>query len=211
MIALFSLILGPPMTAQIPDRIILEEKVYYLQTNPLDHWLANHPEMRTFEASSTACWRGYYATWEIAGAEMILKQIHKCHEPEDENFNPEDYSKSTIKRLFPGQKKVVADWFSGTLIIPYGEMVNYVHMGYASTYEHYFLLAIKQGIVVKKLQFDHDKFLNYRREQFKKFQNTEAYRAMMKEAQEKNQDLDQTNEFIFVYATETYLSMEFEE
>ena len=41
-----------------------------------------------------------------------------------------------------GRSEVLADWYTGVLVIPRGRQVSYVHMGYGSTYERYVLLEV---------------------------------------------------------------------
>ncbi|SDG17896.1 hypothetical protein SAMN04244550_03550 [Rhodobacter capsulatus] len=52
----------------------------------------------------------------------------------------------------PGRlpEKVFAQWYSGTLRIPQGELLDYVHMGYGSTYDWDLLLEVQSGVVVSK-------------------------------------------------------------
>lgn len=53
-----------------------------------------------------------------------------------------------IGYLFPDKKRVLAEWFSGEIRIPHGEMIEYVHQGYASLYEKELFLKIKKEVVV---------------------------------------------------------------
>lgn len=43
---------------------------------------------------------------------------------------------------------IFADWFSGVLRIPKGEVLRYAHMGFATIYEQELLVKIEQGVVV---------------------------------------------------------------
>ena len=45
---------------------------------------------------------------------------------------------------------VFAHWFTGELRCPQGEQLEYIHMGYSSTYEYDLLMEFKQGVLVKK-------------------------------------------------------------
>lgn len=49
---------------------------------------------------------------------------------------------------------VFADWFTGTLRIPQGEMLHYVHMGYGSVYEGEMHIKIEKVIVTKSKTID---------------------------------------------------------
>ena len=53
----------------------------------------------------------------------------------------------TKETFFPGEEKVFAEWFSGIIRIPFGEMLKYVHDGYASVFENNLILEFKEGIL----------------------------------------------------------------
>ena len=57
--------------------------------------------------------------------------------------------------IFPGKRvPLKADWFSGTLRIPRGKPIKYVHMGYQTVYEEEVFLTIKAGKVIDRQQID---------------------------------------------------------
>lgn len=54
----------------------------------------------------------------------------------------------SIEKIFPGfPERVFAHWFSGTIRIPRGRVLDYGHMGYGLTYERDWLIEIERGIV----------------------------------------------------------------
>jgi hypothetical protein len=53
----------------------------------------------------------------------------------------------TVDFLFPGQKEVFASWFTGTIRIPQGKQLNYIHAGYMSVYEEDLFLEFEAGIL----------------------------------------------------------------
>ena len=62
-----------------------------------------------------------------------------------------DYkTKVGLDYLFPGKKEVFAEWFTGEIRIPTGEMLTYVHMGYASVYEKDIFLQFENGRLINK-------------------------------------------------------------
>ena len=78
---------------------------------------------------STACWRQYVGTWEI----------------KDDKF----YLLNLVGRFkLADGAPLFADWFTGTLKIPDGKMLEYVHMGYESVYEREVQIRIEKGIVM---------------------------------------------------------------
>lgn len=162
-------------TAQFPDILIYEGKQYDLLTNPLEPFFEEHPDLRP-TWTSTALWRGYVATFEIKDNQLVVKDV----------VIP-DYDKgdsSIFKVLFPNQEKVVITWLTGILTLPIGDMVEYVHMGYGSTYNKYKLMYIQEGNLVQEQDFTLDEYHQYRASQFAEFKKTEQYTQAVKELKE---------------------------
>lgn len=128
------------MTAQIPETLHYENKKVALCTEPLNDYFAMGGSYPGFEMSCTALWRGYVGEWEIINDRLYLIGL---------NGTLEDGSTVTLATLFPAfPDRVFAHWYSGTLRIPQGKQLKYVHSGYASTYEQDLFLDVERGIVV---------------------------------------------------------------
>ena len=131
------------MTAQIHEIIILDRKpreeasMAFCPPLPqnLDIIVDVTPDDDEYDDStdrirnSTACWRGYQGTWEIRDGSFYLLSV-----------------KGRYRLASP--KPVLADWFSGVLRIPQGELLEYVHMGFGSVYEQELHIKIECGLVV---------------------------------------------------------------
>jgi hypothetical protein len=131
------------MTAQVAEKLIYGGKEIPLFSNPLSLYLKQNGV--TFESPHTACWRGYVGTWEIIeilGVERLYLVGLSAHKTYEELVG--------ISDLFPGYDKVFAHWFTGELRCPQGALLNYVHGGYASTYEYDLLMDFKQGVLIDK-------------------------------------------------------------
>ena len=131
------------MTAQVAERLIYGDKEIPLYTNPLSLFLKQSGI--SFKSPHTANWRGYVGTWEIIetdGVERLYLVKLSAHKTYDQLL--------TLADVFPGFDKVFAHWFTGELRCPQGSLLNYVHGGYASTYEYDLLMEFKQGILVSK-------------------------------------------------------------
>jgi hypothetical protein len=51
--------------------------------------------------------------------------------------------------MFPGYPDgVFAHWYTGEMRCPQGELLKYVHGGYASSYEKDLFIDVRQGVVV---------------------------------------------------------------
>jgi hypothetical protein len=131
------------MTAQVHEKIRYQGKRMRLASCP--HFPEDHP--RISEASkeaiielavddksgiifSTACWREYIGSWSIRRGKLYLTKL-------EGRFSLE------------GKEAIFAEWFSGELCIPRGEMLEYVHAGFNSTYEEEIILTVQQGVVIR--------------------------------------------------------------
>lgn len=140
------------MTAQAREKLIYNGQEYHLATEPLRPYLEKNKI--EFESPSTACWRGYYGSWSIEDNKLYLTELTayaKIESNERRIFNGVEVG---LEYLFPNQDKVFAEWFSGELRIPYGEMIRYVHMGYESIYEKELFIKIESGNVVGSSEID---------------------------------------------------------
>lgn len=127
------------MTAQMFDKIILEDQEYLLYCEPLEAFWDKFNPKPDFEPPHTACWRGYLASWMVQDGRLFLTGI----ETENENLE--------LDKVFPGKRTpIFADWFSGRLRVPKGEMTQYIHMGYESIYESDLFLIVENGMIVNE-------------------------------------------------------------
>ena len=133
------------MTAQISEKLYYKGKTYRMFSEPLEEywqWIDKKPEM---DALNTGCWRGYIGTWEIVKNKLYLIDI-VAYAP--------GYIKRGLDYIFPGKEKVFAAWFKGELRLPQGELLKYVHGGYASIYERDLILDIHYGILKNETVVD---------------------------------------------------------
>ena len=57
----------------------------------------------------------------------------------------------SLETVFPGYtERVFAHWFSGTLRLPQGQLLHYVHGGFGSCYEQDLLVDVTRGVVTAK-------------------------------------------------------------
>lgn len=130
------------MTAQMPEKIVYQGANLELCTEPLEDYFAKGGIRPALKSSTTALWRRYVGSWEIVDDLLYLTHL---------DGRLVDGTKITVSMIFPGfPEKVFAQWFSGTLRIPQGELLDYVHMGYGSTYDWDLLLEVQCGVVVSK-------------------------------------------------------------
>lgn len=127
------------MTAQLHEQLILDGKrTSMISCPPLplhDPRLVPREDgapSSDLEAltRSTACWRGYVATWEVRDNRLYLCAIVGSY-------------------ALHADQPVFADWVSDILRVPDGELLRYVHMGFESIYEREIELVVSEGVVVE--------------------------------------------------------------
>lgn len=129
------------MTAQFSEHLSYNGEQLSMQAEPLAPFLDAMPTPPAFQDFCTACWRCYVGHWEINDKRLYLLDI----EANWENGTP-----VRLDQLFPNHPhRVFAHWFTGTIRCGQGELLNYVHMGFGSTYERDLLLDIENGVLIK--------------------------------------------------------------
>lgn len=131
------------MTAQVHELLILDGQWASIASDlplPADHARVvaaseEHRRKASSIVNSTACWRGYVATWEIKDDRFSLVSIEGRFE-------------------LLGAEPLLADWFSGELRMPMGEVIDYVHMGFASVFAEELFIGVVNGSVVSRRHVD---------------------------------------------------------
>ncbi len=130
------------MTAQIMEILIIDDKEHRIGTEPLEPYLNNLTEKPPLIMKTTACWRGYRGTWSLIGKKLYLIHLDGLIKIKDERH---EY---VLEDLFPNKTRVFAEWFSGDIRVPDGEMLEYVHADYGSIYENDLFLKFENGLLV---------------------------------------------------------------
>ena len=195
-------------TAQEPDILFYKGKKYSLYTNPLEGYFKKYPDKRPKTSIiSTANWRGYVATFEIIDSTIFLRDI----EIEVEDAKNRIRRKSAMDDVFPGQKVVALEWFNGLLTLPYGQMIQYVHMGYSSAYENYLILEIRVGTLTKAKDFKHEDYIKFKDKQFELFKRTPEYEKTLSVLKEKFKASDENLESFMKINGTAYMTYIIEE
>jgi len=127
------------MTAQIAEKLHYEGQHLSMCSEPLRDYFALGGLKPGFQSNCTALWRGYVGTWEILIGRLYLVELRGTLEGGEE---------ASVGMLFPDfPDRAFAHWYSGTIRVPQGRMLKYVHMGYASTYERDLFLDFEKGVV----------------------------------------------------------------
>jgi hypothetical protein len=131
------------MTAQASDSITYRNKTTGMRTEPLSEYIPKLNIPHRFVAPASYCWRGYFAEWAVENNKLLLTGF---------NGFILNYQKVGMEYIFPGENIVFAHWFSGEIQIPMGEMICYIHGGYASINEGDRCLIFENGLLIKEFE-----------------------------------------------------------
>lgn len=144
------------MTTQITDKIIFENKEYYLNVELLEGYFREFPEKKPeIKMSCTALWRGYIAVFEIKNKELLIKEIDWLA---DIDFNME----SLRDRIFPNNK---FEWYSGLIRID-DYRCEFDKEPENGIFEY---LQIEDGNFIQKRLFNYNELQNFKKEQYEYF------------------------------------------
>jgi len=135
------------MTIQAGDILSYNGEKTTIATEPLKSYLETRSDVG-FIYKSTALLRGYIGTWEIKNKQLYLVSFVGF---------VDNNKKVDLNYLFPNKIEVFADWFSGDIRIPEGELLEKINLGYASVFEKEQILTFKEGILISKTVKDNTK------------------------------------------------------
>ncbi|MUV14161.1 hypothetical protein [Noviluteimonas gilva] len=188
---------------------MLDGKRVELETNPLSPLIKSGAiKIPKADEQWTSNWRGYIATFEVRGDAFVLTSITVLRKAKDAGEDDDAVAAEVLPEVFAGQTEVPATWYSGALIIPGGKIVNYVHMGYGSTYERYTVLSVDAGKIVDRKDLDAKEYTALRKAKFAQFKKTPAYAEHIKALSAgKDGGGFSNDEFLYEYATEEYMAL----
>jgi hypothetical protein len=179
-------------TAQVPDYLIIDNDTIRIHSNPLEQYFEKHPlpiPANGIVSASTGNWRGYVAFFKFHDNKLVVENIYK-EQHQNETGKYEYKLISIYKDVFGEAQNFPCDFYTGLLICPYGKMLNYVHMGYGSTFEYYKLFEIKDGIKIKAKDFLADEYNKFKLDYFKYYKTTQAYKDEYAKMKEVMSDVD---------------------
>lgn len=146
------------MTAQAKELLLLDGGFEWTYSLPLEPYLAERGiDMREFaHCTSSGCWRGYEAVWEIADDDL---HVIGLLEPDGQPYDPAIVFGD---RALP----VRADWFSGRIEIGQGDALTYFHMNAGHSHSTVLRLYVQRGRVVARRRYDQTRLLRRHFERF---------------------------------------------
>ncbi|WP_413531889.1 hypothetical protein [Empedobacter brevis] len=127
------------MTAQIGEILSIDDQQYIVAEQPLYYYFKNLRNPPYFTPPSPTCWRGYYGKWELRDDELFLI-----------NFKGylDELNEVDISYLFPEEKEVFANWYSGIIKISQGKLLQFNQLTHTSIYEEDVLLCFENGKLI---------------------------------------------------------------
>lgn len=107
------------------------------------------------EPSSTALWRKYIGYWKIKNDSLFLDSVlvRKDSDKYRRIFINDIFAKNRTKSGY------FANWVNDTIRVVSGDVIDYVHMEWGSTWENEELIAVENGIVKKRI-CKHNRLVN---------------------------------------------------
>jgi hypothetical protein len=92
---------------QLPEIVMIDGVLHTLYTAPLLPWLRAQNTPPVFDQRTPNCERGYIGSWKISNDVLWLTSLYAWRNGE----------LTTLSHLFPNQREVEAEWFSGLLMV----------------------------------------------------------------------------------------------
>jgi hypothetical protein len=128
------------MTAQYSEHLTYQGESVALFAEPLASYFLMGGYKPDFAAGNTALHRGYVGSWEIVGGRLYLVRLTGVLAVSGADAN--------LETIFPGYPhRVFAHRYSGTLRVPRGDRLRYVHGGWLSVYERDEMLEVVRGVI----------------------------------------------------------------
>ena len=96
-----------PAMEQLPEIIHIDGVLHSLYTTPLSQWLRKQMMPPVFDRRTPKCERGYIGRWAIKEDVLWLTGLYA--------YRNREYT--SVADLFGDQNEVLADWFSGPLLV----------------------------------------------------------------------------------------------
>lgn len=125
------------MTIQISEKLIFKGEQMQMPVSSSPSLPKDHPRIVNGDVSfrMSACWRGYVGTWAVKDEKLFLVDLHGDFALDDDT-------------------PILADWFTGTIVAPQGEMIHHPgHIG-ECLHETDLRITIENGKVVRSETVD---------------------------------------------------------
>lgn len=141
-------------TSQVSDRLVYKGDTIAIYPFILEQYIENstdrekiYNKIKPFLLTSTACWRGLRALFEIRNDSLFLQKA---------------YGKEEIDLfvIFGKKDNVFVSWYSGILTSPKNCLI-YEHDGWGGLYEYETDFSIRYGKLIRIQEFRYNKYNLY--------------------------------------------------
>lgn len=134
------------MTVQLSHTLVFSGQRYPLWSDPLEQVLSKTKPKPDFSCC-TAMFRGYVAHWEIANGRLYLHSIQGRLRHREPASAQDSRNEIVINELFSNQRPpIFAKWYSGVLVVPYGNRSKLEYSMYGCSYEQHTEIAMRRGV-----------------------------------------------------------------
>lgn len=134
------------MSSQSSEYFIYQNKGYNgVYSEPLEGYLQKNNLTKEFVGISSTCWRGYHGKWQIYDAKLYLISFSgsiRVNKDDDSNIHV------GLDYLFPNQKEVFAEWYSGEVkLVKKIKLTGDDH--FDTVYRKETFLKFKDGVLIE--------------------------------------------------------------
>ena len=128
-------------TAQVGNLLLIDGEYHTLWSQPL----AGTPyrvvrRMEEGWSLTTACWAGHLTVWSLEAEQLWFLGTQEC-------LGSKALSADEVLEGVT-ETRVAADWYSGTLVLPQGEVISYAHSGWDTLYSEQRRIVVERGQVM---------------------------------------------------------------
>ncbi|MCL7404903.1 hypothetical protein MWN63_02770 [Paradonghicola geojensis] len=141
------------MTVQATEVLKYGKLNRSMQSEPLEAYFKLVGHRPQFGFMATNNWRGYIGDWEIKDKKLYLTRLNQMGlRKTDTGVLPCLVPNNvTLPEIFPGTTgPVFADWYTGQLRCPEGDVIDYHRGPFGALYERYLVLSVERGVVVSE-------------------------------------------------------------
>jgi hypothetical protein len=136
-------------TEQQADILLYKGQREIIFSTPLESLFAKGTQRPEWlKPTSTACLRGYVATWELSDNQLYLQKIvREEYDPANQSYRNVDIT----NRILPEETAPIkAIWVTDSLRIPKGAPIMRSHLGFETIYEKTLILRFEKGILMEE-------------------------------------------------------------
>ena len=142
------------MTMQRAELLFHDGAWHSLHSLPLEPYFEQIGTRPNFARFLSSVGRGYVGYWVLEDQKLYLTEIHQLgfEKRPDGSASPGMVADpALLSVMFPDQDApIFADWYSGELRCPEGDIVATGRGKFGDLYERYLVLSIERGVVVQE-------------------------------------------------------------